>query len=183
MKGNFQRAETTRMFFAIRVPEKYFPELADLQGKLRGDWRSVSPMQFHLTMVFLPHVLPSEMEIVRKAGMEAASVISKFPIKLSKTSCFPNTKNPRVFVIHAESPSLEVLANEIRQRLGNVDHDVKPFRGHVTIARAKSPSVKLYEADLNIEWLAEEVELVQSVLGGKGPDHTVLERFVFGSKV
>ena len=171
------------MFFAIRVPEKHFPALTELQKKLRGDWRPVNPGQFHLTMVFLPHVLPSEVEIVKKAGIEAASKLSKFSIRLSKTGCFPSLNNPRVFVIHAESPSLEILVKGIRERLENVDRDEKPFKGHLTIARARSPSVKSLEADVNLEWLAEEIELVQSVLSGQGPNHTVLQRFPFGEKV
>jgi len=174
---NLKRAETLRMFFAVRVPENLHQPLIDFQKKIRGDWRLVNPAQFHITLVFMPFVLESEISIVENAGKKAAETISKFRVRLGRVGGFPDNRRPRVFVIHAESQELGKLAETIRKNLQNVDHDSKPFKGHLTLARARNQGTPISETSFDLEWEVSELELIHSILEGKGPDHRLFRAF------
>lgn len=175
--GTGQRAETRRLFYAVRVAPDLIAPLKEVQQKLRGDWRLVVPEQFHLTLVFMPFVLPSEMVQAEKSGETVASTMKPFAVSLGKTGCFPGWQNPRVFILHAVAHELSVLSGEIKKELGEIQHDQKPFRGHLTLARAKSPSVRPLDLTLDLSWKVDQLELIESILTGRGAQHTLFRAF------
>jgi 2'-5' RNA ligase len=82
----------------------------------------------------------------------------------------------RVWVVPVAG--LEVLAGAVRSATAHLDTsgDTRPFRGHLTLARARRPGglKGLRAAPLSMEWEVGEIVAVESELRSTGAVHEVL---------
>lgn len=126
-----------RVFVSLSLPaerrqalEAFLQRLRDAKA-LKG--RPVRPTNFHLTLAFIGEVAPGEARRIARA----VSSIDAVPL----TFAFSQVGSFRSGILWAgleEKPELDALADRVRQLLDaeGVAYDPKPFRAHVTLARA-----------------------------------------------
>jgi 2'-5' RNA ligase len=137
-----------RCFVAIDLATGVRAAIARAQTRVRtaaahADVRWVDPAQFHLTLRFLGAVAGERVPAV-SAALETA-VAGSPPLALAAAGLggFPSLKRPRVLWagITAGVPDLVRLAAAIDRGLAPLGFppEVRPFRGHLTIGRVRSP--------------------------------------------
>ncbi|WP_261663908.1 RNA 2',3'-cyclic phosphodiesterase [Deinococcus sp. Marseille-Q6407] len=169
-----------RLFYALKVPDAVAAELAQAQGKLRGNWRRVEPSQLHITLAYLPGVPPERLDDLKRLGVEAARSVPPLDILLRGTGYFPNEGSPRVWFVKTEAEGLDSLAAALRAGVADLglDTDDKAFKAHVTLARKKGPAPRLPPLVFeDTGWTAGHVSLVKSVLRKTGPIYQTISRF------
>jgi 2'-5' RNA ligase len=177
-------AARIRSFVALALPE---PHLALLERHL-GEcaraapaYRWVEPDSLHLTLRFLGNIEPEALERVRR---ELASVRgAPFPLALDGRGTFGPRAAPRVVWIGV-SGGLDVCAalaarvEAVCQRAG-LEPEPRPFRAHVTLARARGEGDRLPplpDPPALAPWTVEDFALYESRLRQQ-PRYVVLERY------
>ncbi|RJF73776.1 RNA 2',3'-cyclic phosphodiesterase [Deinococcus cavernae] len=173
---------TYRLFFALRVPTEIANRLAEMQRKLKGNWRAVNPGQMHITLTYLPAVPPEKIEDLKRLGTRLMQDLPPMQVKLRGTGYFPNEGSPRVWFVKVEAEGLAELAEQLRagvQELG-VQTDDLPFKAHVTLARKKGPAPRIPPLVLDhLEWTASSGSLYRSLLRKTGPLYEPQSTFRF----
>lgn len=167
---------TLRLFYAVQVPADLRTGLRQAAESLGRDWRPSPESQLHITLAFMGDVPEEELPEVIAAGDTAACRIAPFSVKLGYAGGFPNDRNPRVWFIHAESPELMQLSDALKPGISRWA-DSKPFKGHLTIARPRSPGAAGRPMEINREWHVDRFELICSKLTSTGSDHTIVKDF------
>lgn len=132
-----------RAFVAVPVPA--LPELAALAKELEGlpaDLNVARPDKHHLTLSFLGDVPDGAGAGLAAALDEAVSGEKAFALRLRGVGAFPDDRRPRVVWAGAEAePAMARLAKRVRERLAAAGFpgDDKPFKVHLTLARARTP--------------------------------------------
>ncbi len=166
-----------RLFFAVRIPDHIRERLMRVQGELNRDWRLVAPHQMHITLAFMGEVPEADLPSVMHAGERAvAKIAHAFPVKLGETGAFPDTRNPRIWFVEAQSVELPILAQSLHEDL-KPWCDPKPFRPHLTLARRKAEHARFVQVAVDREWLVNSIELIRSELKPSGPVYTVMRSF------
>lgn len=177
-----------RAFVALSLPE---PNLAALERHLAvcareaPGYRWVEPDSLHLTLRFLGHLAPEALQRVRG---ELASVRgAPFPFALDGGGTFGPRSAPRVVWIGV-SAGLEAcaaLAARVEaacQRAG-LEPEPRPFRAHVTLARARNEGERLPplpDPPALAPWTVEDFALYESRLR-KQPRYVALERYALSA--
>nr|WP_135228984.1 RNA 2',3'-cyclic phosphodiesterase [Deinococcus fonticola] len=173
---------TYRLFFALRVPTEIANRLAEMQRKLKGNWRAVNPGQMHITLTYLPAVPPEKIEDLKRLGTRLMQDLPPMRVKLRGTGYFPNEGSPRVWFVKVEAEGLAELAEQLRagvQELGVQTEDL-PFKAHVTLARKKGPAPRIPPLVLDhLEWTATGGTLYRSILRKTGPIYEPQSTFRF----
>ena len=148
--------------------------------------RWVRPENIHLTLKFLGEVEDRELHAVCKITAQSAEQFSAFSLQAQAVGAFPSLEKPSTVWIGVEQDQrLLDLQKHLESGLAELGFPVerRPFRGHLTLGRArsrKSPELReLIEAHQSQEFgLLEVKELVvfASELGRQGPTYTVLGR-------
>jgi 2'-5' RNA ligase len=142
----------------------------------------VPPENLHLTLVFLGWVIPDEVDPIRAELEDAAALASPFRAKLGPAGRFPDRGKARVvwFGFTSGAAELDALAGRVRLAVVHRVAEDRPFRPHVTVARAKQPvripSEALDVAPLDVEVVVDAVTLFRSHLGAPHPRYEAIAR-------
>ena len=193
-----------RLFFAVMLPASAHTDALRVQTRLRAAMgaeglRWSGPEQMHVTLKFLGDVDEAQIALVEEAGAQAAMQAGAFRLGLGGVGVFPAQRNPQTLWlgIAGDVPLLtrlaECLEREIAER--GFAPESKPYRPHLTLARAKTRDGEemiaktlptLRDADLfGSEPSAFEVAdfaLIHSELRQSGPLYTVLKTFALGAE-
>jgi RNA 2',3'-cyclic 3'-phosphodiesterase len=173
-----------RSFVAVDLPEAHRASLeaylAECARRAPGH-RWVEPDALHLTLRFLGHLEPAALEAVRGelGGVRAAP----FRIALTGRGGFGPRAAPRVVWLGlregVEATAELAAAVEAACRAAGLEPDPRPFRAHVTLARARTEGQRLPELpdppDL-LPWTVEEFVLYESRLRQR-PRYVPLDRY------
>ena len=187
-------SEFLRAFLAIELPDDVKEAVFRLGGELVASGVKIRPVAktaMHLTVKFFGDITPNQVELI-KAGMEkAAANFPPFSLSALGLGAFPGYKNPRVVWVGLGGDTLILsnLANGLEkswQTLGFPPED-RPFKGHLTVGRAKdriapekmAEALKIYGSFESRTFEAEALTLYRSELLPGGPRYTVLARSNF----
>jgi 2'-5' RNA ligase len=177
-----------RLFIAVPLPAAATSAIAALVDGIRADGvpgggrdvRWVRLDGLHLTLRFLGPTLDDRVEPAALAVREAARVSRAFDLSIGGAGAFPTPARPRALWLglrHGED-QLATLAASVDRALTQAGWqlDAKPFRGHLTLARADGVpagaaiGARLVEAAeaLDVSFRASQMGLFESLTGG-GP--------------
>ncbi len=177
-----------RIFVAAPLSDAAEAEVARLVDQVRAagvpgrgrDVRWVRLDSLHLTVRFLGPTLEDRIEPARGAVRAAAAEAKPFEVTIGRAGAFPNEARPRALWLDllAGGPALAGLAATLDRALEAVGWppETKPFRPHLTLARADGVpaasriAAHLIEAasGLRIESSIDQIGLFES-LTGDGP--------------
>jgi len=176
-----------RLFVAVSPDEPARAAAAAIQAEVRSrtslDARWVAPEALHLTLAFLGSVDGAVVPSLRYALAAALTPVRGFTVALGRPGAFPTPRRPRVLWIGLERgvEALTALAETVREALRPfpVEHDVRPFQPHLTIARVRAPRIApSLAASLarpievaRVQWEVRSLTLFESVLGARGAHH------------
>lgn len=186
-----------RCFVAVDVPEGLRAAVGAAQARLRAaapaaDVRWTEPAGFHLTLKFLGEVAERRAgELVAALG---AAVAGRPPPALAAggLGAFPAVRRARIvwLGLTAGAADLAALAAAVERALVPLGFpaEVRPFHGHVTLGRVRSPRGAAalgaaLERSGGLEigtWSADEVVLYRSHLGRTGARYEALARLALG---
>jgi 2'-5' RNA ligase len=177
-----------RIFVAAPLAESAATEIATLVEGIRSagvpgggrDVRWVRLEGLHLTVRFLGPTLDDRIEPALAAVRAAAAAAKAFDVTIGGAGAFPNEARPRALWLglRAGEPDLSGLAATVDRALAVAGWppEMKPFRPHLTLARAdgvpagSTIAAHLIEAasGLRIESSIDRIGLFES-LTGDGP--------------
>jgi 2'-5' RNA ligase len=140
MASGPEKSRKQRVFVALDLPE---PVRAGLAAWGRAELvdpalRPVAPQSLHVTMAFLGHREPAEVEeiaeLVRRGGAPAPVMKLEDPVTL------PRRRRAALFVLPAPSPATSELRHRLVERLvmeGLYEPEERDFWPHVTVARVR----------------------------------------------
>ena len=189
-----------RCFIAVDLSDEVRSTLDSTQGRLRArapkaDLRWVDSAGMHLTLQFLGEVSDGLLADVRRALATAATSVSPLELACRGLGAFPGLARPRVVWagIRGAVGDLSRLAAACQRAcepLGFVP-EKRPFQGHVTLARVRSPRgfgplARVIESAADDDfgaWTATEVVLYRSHLRRTGSIYEALDRVPIGHAV
>ncbi len=184
-----------RCFVAIDLPGDVRAALGAAQARLRAaapraDVRWVDPAAMHLTLQFLGTVPDERVDSVRAALAAAVAPHAPIPLVCAGLGVFPGPGRPRVFWagVTAGLAALGRLVATVARALEPLGfpREPRPFAGHVTLGRVRSPrgasrvvaSLAGAGAGEFGAWTATEVVLFQSHLGAGGARYEAVARLL-----
>jgi RNA 2',3'-cyclic 3'-phosphodiesterase len=127
--------ERLRLFLALRVPDATLDEVERWQRHQLPDLRLVSRENLHVTLAFLGHRPPSELEGVVGALRDAASGAGE--IRLTPVG-YRETRSVGMLVLEDEGGRAGALAADLQARLealGVYRREGRRWLPHLTVAR------------------------------------------------
>ncbi len=177
-----------RVFIGIPLPDYY----QQMLGKIRDEWDNrltsmlawTKPCNWHITLKFLGDVDNDQVNELKKylSGIS----FEDFALRGHKSGFFGSRGQYRVFWLGVDGDvqKLILLAENLDKGLGDLgfEHEKRPFKAHLTLARIKNfvksdPWNDLSSRVDSLEWPAfkvERVNLWQSILSPHGPKYKVL---------
>jgi RNA 2',3'-cyclic 3'-phosphodiesterase len=177
-----------RLFAAVELPEEIRAAVLDLMAPFRdlAGFRWTPAENLHLTLAFLGWVRPEQVEEVTARLAGAAADLVPFEARLGGAGGFPEHGKARVlWVGFDDDGQLASLAGAVRAALGELfGPDERPFRPHVTVARALRPQrVRLHvEPRRGPAFHVGAITLFRSRLGGEHARYDALERWPLGAR-
>ena len=172
-----------RAFFAIYPDEPARGELADVAPDESDDVRVSDMAEWHVTLRFLGQVQGDAMPRVIAAATGALACVAPFDVRLGPMTALGT--GAKVLFVPAEG------ADDAARRLDDVLGDLVeprdgPYRGHLTLARARGrgrlPS-SLSGCPVSLSFQVTELALIASRLEPERAVHQVVHRFrLQGSK-
>lgn len=190
-------AQSVRCFVAVDLSDEVRTALDAVQGRLRAsapraDVRWVASAGMHLTLKFLGQVPEARLAGIRSALAAAVTTATSIPLVCRGLGAFPGLTRPRVVWAGlrggvSELGQLAGACERAFESLGFASEE-RPFRGHVTLARVRSPRgfgpiARAVEAGGDLDfgaWTATEVVLYRSHLRPTGSIYEALERVPLG---
>jgi RNA 2',3'-cyclic 3'-phosphodiesterase len=187
-----------RLFIAIPIPDAVKANIEQAQAELRValplPGKGISwtrPAQFHLTLRFLGDVEDVHVEALTANLFSACKGVAPLRLRATGFGFFPWTQAPRVIWVGLDEAGgrLLLLRKELESAVAGFvpEEDASRFSGHVTLGRVKKISrveakqlgarVQAMADQVFGEWSAHKVELIRSVLGSGGAQHTRLAQF------
>ncbi len=179
-----------RLFIGVWLSEKtrteVFQYINMAQGQIQG-FKWTTPEQLHFTLKFLGVVEEKRIRSLTMALEGVAKGRRAFELSLGKPGQFPERGIPRILWIGLSSGKneLETLAAAVEEaciRWGFPAAD-KPFKPHLTVARAKDGQSGLNVPNLEVSWqnttLVSGFSLIESRLQPKGAVYRVVREFLF----
>jgi 2'-5' RNA ligase len=154
---------------------------APLRMKIPG-FRWVPAENLHLTLVFLGWVEAGDIEPIRASLEAAVAPAAPFVARLGATGRFPERGKARVLWVGFTTgvDALEGLSDRARAAVADRVTDARPFRPHVTVARARQPvrvgADAMAVPSLDNEVGIEGVTLFRSHLGSPHPRYEAVAR-------
>lgn len=182
-----------RCFVAIDLTTDVRAAIVRAQTRVRtaavhADVRWLDPTQFHLTLKFLGAVADERVPALSAALETAVAGTSHVALAAAGLGAFPSLARPRVLWagITTGVPQLAALAGAIDRALGPLGFppEARPFRGHLTIGRVRSPrggaelvaALRAAGAPHLGTWTAPEVVLYESRLRATGAVYVPVSR-------
>jgi len=173
-----------RLFLAISLPPETVGEIDRAIAPLRAAapaLRWIPAEKWHLTMRFIGEEPVARVAEIRAAIDAAARRHVEAPLAIGGIGAFPNFRRARVvWVGVAPDPRLEMLHHDVESAcvaLG-MEHEGRPFRPHVTLARVPPGTDEatlrpLARAARSVRYAstvyARSVDLMGSELAADGP--------------
>jgi 2'-5' RNA ligase len=184
-----------RCFIAVNLPAETRQALAAATAPLRAAhlpvrWTVADGL--HVTLRFLGEIGDETASGIAASLSGAVASVRRFELGLGGLGAFPDLARPRVVWAGVEPhPALELLANDVARVVlpFGFAPELRPFRPHVTIGRARPGARRSAFAPLEplasaVGWAAvvpvESVDLMQSTLAPSGATYRVLHRAVLG---
>ena len=176
-----------RLFLALELPAEVRSTVAAAVEALpldRRDWRRTRAEALHLTLRFLGEVDERTRAAVEPAARAAAAGVPPLPLRVGGFGGFPEKGRPRVAWVGIEDLSqggaLARLGEALEQaaRESGLPPEPRPFRPHVTVARARegarpAPVPAGAPGPLAL-FVATQVTLFRSDLKPGGPTYTAV---------
>ena len=167
-----------RLFVAVELPDEPRAAVVRAVETLHAPpgFRPIPDDQLHLTLVFLGAVEPARVAAIEERLVEVAAHAAPFETALTAFGAFPPRGAARVLWVGLcdDEGRLAGLARATDDGLrGLVVTQERPFRAHVTVARARAP-VRVPQAVLEtavepVRFEVGAVTLFRSHLGGRLP--------------
>lgn len=185
-----------RAFVAVPLAEGVRMALASWQEEVRSrlnGFKWVEPGNLHLTLRFLGDVPEDRIAAVGQALTAAARRLSPFDLGVRGAGAFPRLEEPRVLWAGIEGcPELQALHQAVEAALVEQGwpREERPFRPHLTLARAREPRRRPDVAALMApvrrrrwgEMMVEGFTLYSSTLTRIGPIYAPLQDFTLQGK-
>ncbi len=174
-----------RLFAGVELPDAARAAIEAATQHLRPTLpglRWVPPENLHLTLVFLGWVDPDQVDPIRAELEVAAAPAASFRARLGAAGRFPDRGTARIvwFGFTSGAAELDDLAGRVRRGVAHRVAEARPFRPHVTVARAKQPVRIPVEAldvtPLDVEVEVDAVTLFRSHLGAPHPRYEAIAR-------
>jgi 2'-5' RNA ligase len=186
--GGSERGDRVRAFLALALPAEQRRLLGahvEECARRAPGYRWVPAENLHLTLRFLGSLEAPRLEQLRR-GLEGVRAPA-FELGLDGRGTFGPRASPRVvwLGVGAGREQCAKLAEEIEDacRAIGLDSEARPFRAHVTLARARPAPSRLPElpAPPPLEhWEVGQFVLYESRLGGRSATYLELARFGLG---
>jgi len=183
--------DTLRAFIAIEMPGLVADAVRRSQQALQKDGirlRWVRPENVHLTLRFLGDISAATIQAVREAMERSVFGRQPFFLRLSGIGVFPGLKHPKVIWLglQGQVDLLDDLYRNLSAFLAEqgIPRAERPFKGHLTIGRAKGrldsenlEAVLLRQAAFETDdFAADSICLFKSDLTPGGAVYTPLVR-------
>jgi len=178
-----------RVFLAISLPAPVRGAIAAATAPMRGAARDlawVAEGHLHLTLKFLGEQPASAVDALRDALAPPLARIVPMALEVGGLGAFPNLRAPRVVWMGiAADARLELLHHDIELIGAALGYELegRPFRPHITLARARTPLAEgparaLRSAAKMVQHRSRapvnSVEIMASRLGPGGAHYTTL---------
>ena len=193
-------ADLIRAFIAVTLPEPLTGFVSGVQQSLKARglriaW--VAPGNVHLTLKFLGDIEPADIDPIAAVMTECAQRTAPLMLSTAGLGVFPGLKRPRVIWlgITGDMPRLIVFQQDLDARLvdigtGRFKPDNRPFKGHLTLGRIKTPPdsavlVKALRETGRIgsnAFTVDAIHLMQSRLTPSGSIYTPLRCVTIGDR-
>lgn len=141
MSADTQKPKRIRAFVALDLPDSVRSGIdAWIAAELRDEaLRPVTAEKLHLTLCFLGHIPPEDLERARRLvlGVKPRAV----PITLRAEPVAKPRGRPRLFALEADSDAAVALQAELAEALvdaGVYEPEKRPFWPHLTVARVRT---------------------------------------------
>ena len=174
-----------RLFVALIIPDKIKEELFNhcyAAAKNPSDFRWEAKDKVHLTLKFIGEVKEDLLQLIIDE-LDFVKKYSSFNCTISKFGFFFRDNEAKILWCNLETDTKIVsLVDELNTRLQKYDIEIerRKYKGHLTLLRIKN---RLSEGFINrfkdysfdpIEFKANEIALIQSVLKPTGSEYKVL---------
>lgn len=175
-----------RLFAGIELPADVRTAIevgtASLRTAIPG-FRWVPVENLHLTLVFVGWADPGDVASIHSALEAAVTPAAPFTARLGLAGRFPDRGKARILWVgfRAGDERLAHLADRAREGVADRVTDARPFRPHITVARAKQPvrvssSALAAVASLDRDAAVDAVTLFRSHLGSPHPLYEAIAR-------
>jgi RNA 2',3'-cyclic 3'-phosphodiesterase len=161
-------------------PPELVEALAGLERPQAKGLRWTTRDQWHVTLRFLGSVREGDFEALAGAlgGIAGAFALTRLdrPVTAAVGPA-PRAFGRGVWVLPVAG--MEGLAAVVDELVGPAEGPARPFHGHLTLARAKHPSLLkgLPRPAMSFSWDVGDVTLVNSTLHPQGARYDVVERW------
>jgi 2'-5' RNA ligase len=181
--------DTLRAFIALEMPSRVKDIVRGSQQALQGagmHLRWIRPENVHLTLRFLGDITTDAVDDLRSVLGRLAEETPAFSLKIKGAGVFPGSARPRVLWLGlgGQTKLLEDMYHRLSLLLSRhgFPEEARPFRGHLTIGRAKGRlDADRFRASLaalkNMEsepFSADRISLFKSDLRSGGAVYTPL---------
>jgi 2'-5' RNA ligase len=175
-----------RAFVGIPVPDEHRAALEPFLRQCAADhpeFRWVPAANLHLTLRFLGNAEPERLD---RLGAALEAIRSRhFELALDDVGAFGSGRHKRVLWlgVSAGVAAAEALAADVERACveAGFEAEERPFRAHVTLARARdrrgAPEPKLGPFPTLASWTASEFVLFHSKPGPRGSEYVPLRTF------
>jgi 2'-5' RNA ligase len=177
-----------RLFVALEIPDEVKEEVISACKAAAGneaELRWEAKEKIHLTLKFIGEIKEELLSKI-KDEIEFVSNYTSFDCTISKFGFFFRDRQAKILWCNIETDeSLFSLVDELNNRLQkfNIEIEKRKFKGHLTLSRIKKTfdeefiqTVKMYSFT-PIEFNADRITLIQSVLKPYGSEYKVLKNY------
>jgi len=166
-----------RLFAALVPPERVLTDLRALVDGVREDWpglRWTRPDQWHVTLTFFGDVDGARVDDLTARLGRAAARAEPMPLSFGAGGTFGSRARARVAWLRVEGARdpLRRLARatDAAGRRAGLEVEDRPYRPHLTLARARRPTdlrplLDALPSSTSSGWTARRLSLVRSRLG------------------
>jgi 2'-5' RNA ligase len=181
-----------RAFIAITPPEALHSAMHDVREAFRPQarsWRWIPPENVHLTLKFLGDVPAAALPSLAQAMEQAVAEQPLFALRMQNLGCFPSLSRPRVLWMGLEDTqgALAGIYGRLEAALAALGYasETRPFRPHLTLARARQRGDTIDRVQLGSllnafrgerfgEFVVGHLHLYRSDLRKEGAIYTIL---------
>ena len=174
-----------RAFVALRFPEEFVDDVAELARSLEGSFkgRFLPRQNYHLTLAFLGEIDEVQSRQVMDALDRACAGFGPLDLSCEGLGSFGRRGDSTLWLGLGGNPALLDLAARLREELDacGIEYDGKPFKPHVTLARrAKASRDELATLPFPAGCVATDVVLFKSILDRSGATYKPLYTVTLG---
>jgi 2'-5' RNA ligase len=172
-----------RLFVAVWPPPSLVARLRELDRPVRPGLRWTTEDQWHITVRFLGSV---DADTQDRLQVLLGSVTAQLEPVEASTGPGPRALGRTVWVLPVEGlGTLAARVASVTRQVGEPPPE-RPFRGHITLARARRPAAlggldTLAGGQIGERWRVTEITLVQSDLRPQGARYQVVGRWALGA--